>query len=184
MSPSFLLAACPMNPRLDQSIVSAAVGQRSPGHSPPHSRDERCQPLVESAADSRRAAQARDRRFKKLPVAASLSMRLVQTNSRHSLSQLTHETAWSFLFFIISIRSPNALEHWRHARPILPHQFRIYCARDDRHCRKLAEHADAPPYRPPIIEEDFEGAPHCDPARDQHTFSDDRRSGSGPKRIR
>ena len=124
------------------------------------------------------------RRFKELPVAASLSMRLVQTNSRHSLSQLTHETAWSFLFFILSIRSPNALEHWRHARPILRHQFRIYCARDDRHCRKLAEHADAPPYRPPIIEEDFEGAPHCDPARDQHTFSDDRRSGSGPKRIR
>jgi len=55
---------------------------------------------------------------------------------------------------------------------------------DDRHCRKLTEHTDAPPYRPPIIEEDFEGAPHCDPARDQHTFSDDLRRGSGPKRIR
>jgi hypothetical protein len=32
------------------------------GHSPPHSRDERCQPLVGSATDSRRTAQARDRR--------------------------------------------------------------------------------------------------------------------------
>jgi hypothetical protein len=31
------------------------------GHSPTHSRDERCQPLVGSATGSRRTAQARDR---------------------------------------------------------------------------------------------------------------------------
>ena len=43
-------------------IATAQRPAKDPrGHSPPHSRDERCQPLVGSAADSRRTAQAWDR---------------------------------------------------------------------------------------------------------------------------
>ena len=41
-------------------ITTAQRPAKDPrGHSPPHSRDERCQPLVGSATDSRRTAQAR-----------------------------------------------------------------------------------------------------------------------------
>jgi hypothetical protein len=44
-------------------ITTARRPAKDPrGHSPPHSRDERCQPLVGSATDSWRTAQARDRR--------------------------------------------------------------------------------------------------------------------------
>jgi hypothetical protein len=44
-------------------ITTAQRPAKDPrGHSPAHSRDERCQSLVRSAADSRRTAQARGRR--------------------------------------------------------------------------------------------------------------------------
>jgi hypothetical protein len=49
-------------PSLALEITTARGRAEYPrGHSPPHSRDERCQPLVGSAADSRRTAQAWDR---------------------------------------------------------------------------------------------------------------------------
>ena len=30
-----------------------------------------------------------------------------------------------FLFFVLGFRPPNALERWRHTRPIQPYQFRL-----------------------------------------------------------
>src|ERR1700751_117393 len=59
---SYPLASSWFPSLLALEITTAQRPGKDPrGHSPPHSRNERCQPLVGSAADSRRTAQAWDR---------------------------------------------------------------------------------------------------------------------------
>ena len=69
---------------------------------------------------------------------------------------------------------------WRGTDGALPHQddhdsLRLY---DHRHARQLGVNATASPHRYPIVEEDFQWAPHCNPSDDKQTFIENFQNGS------